>query len=102
MLKTHPQHDVPLVLPVPHGSQESVTADTACKLLVKEVGSKENSVNFFGWAGDYLFRSPVDVLNELNAFLTQVARFTALMASGEAPESLGFFATVGSIKFSTD
>jgi hypothetical protein len=36
-------------------------------------------------------------LNDPNAFLTQVARFTALMASGEAPESLAFFATVGSI-----
>jgi hypothetical protein len=39
----------------------------------------------------------VDALNEPNAFLTQVARFTALMASGEAPESLAFFATAGSI-----
>jgi hypothetical protein len=97
MRKAHPQHDAPLVLPVPHGPQESVTTDTARKLLVKKAGSKENSVGFFGWAGDYLFRSPVDVLNESNAFLTQVARFTALMASGEAPESLPFFTTVGPI-----
>jgi hypothetical protein len=74
-----------------------VTADTARKLLVKKAGSKENSVGFFGWADDYLFRSPVDALNEPNAFLTQVARFTALMASGEAPESLAFFASAGSI-----
>jgi hypothetical protein len=92
MRKAHPQHDIPLVLPVPHGPQESVTADTARKLLVKKSGSKENSVGFFGWTGDYLFRNPVDTLNEPNAFLTQVARFTALMASGEAPESLTSFA----------
>jgi hypothetical protein len=74
-----------------------VTTDTARKLLVKKSGSKENSVGFFGWPGDFLFRSPVDVLNEPNAFLTQVARFTALMASGETPESLTFFVTPGSI-----
>jgi hypothetical protein len=101
MRKTHPQHDVPLVLPVPHGPQESVTADTASKLLVKKTRSKENSVGFFGWAGDYLFRSPVDALNEPTAFLTQVARFTALMASREVPESLVFFANGGPLTFST-
>jgi hypothetical protein len=75
-----------------------VTADTVCKLLVKKAGSKENSVGFFGWADDYLFRSLVNGLNEPTVFLTQVARFTALMVSGEAPESLAFFATAGSIK----
>jgi hypothetical protein len=46
MRKAHPQHDAPLVLPVPHGPQEFVTADTARKLLVKKAGSKENSVGF--------------------------------------------------------
>jgi hypothetical protein len=102
MREAHPQHDATLILPVPHGPQELVTSDTALKLLVKKTGSKENSVGFFGWAGDYLFRSPVDELNAPNAFLTQTPRFTALMASGEAPEALAFFATAGSINASTN
>jgi hypothetical protein len=95
--KAHPQHDAALVLPVPHGPQELVTSDTALKLLVKKAGSKESSIGFFGWAGDYLFRSLVDEVNAPNAFLTQTARFTALMASGDAPEALAFLATAGSI-----
>jgi hypothetical protein len=51
MRKAHPQHDAPLVLPVPHGPQELVTADTARKLLVKKAGPGQKRTPLASLAG---------------------------------------------------